>query len=262
MKIAVSGKGGVGKTTVAATLSRLLARDNFKVLAVDVDSNPNLGIALGLPPEKANDIVPICENHELIHERVGGEGGVYKLNPKADDIASKFGVSTKDNVNLLVVGTVRVAGTGCMCPAGALIKALLRKLILEKDEIVVLDLEAGLEHLGRGIVKNVDILLVVLEPNVKSIITAKRITELAKPLGVKKIAGIVNKILDGEEKEKIQSFEKEIGIPILVTLNYDPLVFEADSKGIPLLDYSPSSKVVKAIKELKNELVSYSWLSR
>ena len=254
MKIAVSGKGGVGKTTVAATLSRLLARDKFKVLAVDVDSNPNLGIALGLSPEKANTIVPVCENHELIHERVGGEGGVYKLNPKVEDIALKFGVTTKDDVNLLVVGTVRVAGTGCMCPAGALIKALLRKLVLEKDEVVVLDLEAGLEHLGRGIVKNVDVLLVVFEPNVKSILTAKRITELAKPLGVKKIVGIVNKLLDGEEKEKIQSFEKEIGIPILVTLNYDPLVFEADSKGIPLLDYSPSSKVVKAIKELKNEL--------
>ena len=161
MKIAITGKGGVGKTFIAGTLSRLLARDGFDVLAIDIDPAMNLSYALGIKSEMASKIIPISENQELIEERVG-TGPVYSLTPTVKDIAEKYGVKGPEGVLLLVMGTVRSGGSGCLCNANSLINALIRHLMLERKDVVIMDTEAGLEHLGRATVKGFEILLCVV----------------------------------------------------------------------------------------------------
>ena len=163
IKIAISGKGGVGKTTLSGTLARLFARKGYDVLAIDADPSMNLASALGIknPPK------PLTEFKELIDERAGGPAGVFKLNPKVDDIAGKFGVTGPDNVKLLVMGTIERGGSGCMCPASSFLKALMRHVILKLNSVVILDMEAGLEHLGRGTTKGIDYMLIVVEPGTR-----------------------------------------------------------------------------------------------
>lgn len=173
-KVAIAGKGGVGKTTIAATLARLLGRAGLSVLAIDADPAMNLASALGISPALAKTIVPISDNPNLIAERTGarpGEtsGAVFNLTPRVEDLASKLGVPASDNTRLLVLGTVKSAGSGCMCPANALLRALLRHLLLRKGEAVVMDIEAGLEHLGRGVIRGVDVVMTVVEPRPPSI---------------------------------------------------------------------------------------------
>ncbi len=192
IKIAISGKGGVGKTTLSGTLARLFARKGYDVLAIDADPSMNLASALGIknPPK------PLTEFKELIDERAGGPAGVFKLNPKVDDIAGKFGVTGPDNVKLLVMGTIERGGSGCMCPASSFLKALLRHVILKLNSVVILDMEAGVEHLGRGITKGIDYMLIVVEPGARSIETAGRIAELARQIDISKIGAIINKARD------------------------------------------------------------------
>ncbi|WP_309493044.1 AAA family ATPase [Candidatus Hecatella orcuttiae] len=256
MKVAVAGKGGVGKTTVAGTLSRLLAREGYRVLAVDADPAMNLAYTLGLPAEAAAKIVPLSENSELIRERTAFDAstGVYKLNPKVSDLAEKFGVPAPDGVQLLVMGTVKLGGTGCMCPANALLRALLRNLLLERGEAVVMDMEAGLEHLGRGTVRGVEALLVVVEPGGQAVETAKRIEHLAQDLGIPKLYGVGNKLRSKEEEDFIRQTLSACGIPLLEMIPYDLKLAEADRVGKAPLDYSPSCPAVEAIKNLEESL--------
>lgn len=252
MKIAVCGKGGVGKTTVAATLARLLGREGVKVLAVDADPNTTLATALGVAADVAAKIVPLTENEELVKARTGIDpsravGSIFKLNPRVDDLAAKYGVAAPDNVTLLVAGTVRAGGSGCMCPSGALLKALIRHLILGSDEAFVMDMEAGIENLGRGTTRGMDALVVVVEPGQAAISTAARIRNLARDIGVEHIVAVANKVMDDRDRTVVASALAEQGIPLLAVIPFDPAVHQAGMLGKPPLDYAPKSPAMKAL---------------
>ncbi|MFQ5836557.1 MAG: AAA family ATPase, partial [Candidatus Bathyarchaeia archaeon] len=186
MKIAISGKGGVGKTLVAGVLADFFAKKGFKVLAIDADPSPNLALTLGIPLDEANKIVPVSENTQLLESKTRTSfPGVYRLSFTVDDIVEKFGVKSPYGMNLLVMGIIRSAGEGCTCPANAVIRELLRHLIVERDEVVVMDMEAGVEHMGRGTARHVDIMLIVADSSLKSLETAKKIYGLATEAGIK-----------------------------------------------------------------------------
>ena len=232
MKIAVSGKGGVGKTTVSAFLSMWLADQGHRVLAIDADPDSNLGAALGVP--NAGDILPLAHMKDLIAERTGATpgafGGFFKMNPKVDDLPEKIAVPVRDNLKLLVMGGVKKGGGGCVCPENVMLKNLVVHLILGRDEVIIMDMEAGVEHLGRATSSGVDLLLLVVEPGRRSIDTALRIKELAEDINLKRLGVVANKIRNEEDrkfiKEALQGFE------IIGFLPYDPKIIEADLKGI------------------------------
>ena len=254
MKVAVAGKGGVGKTTISGVLARLMARRGSKVLAIDADPAMNLWVSLGIPKEALANIIPLSENEDLIEERTGARpgsiGAVFSLTPKVSDIAEKYGIKGPDGVTLLVLGTVKAAGGGCMCPANALLKALLRHLLLDRKDVVIVDMEAGLEHLGRGVVKGVDALLAVVEPSYRAIETAAKVKKLAQDLGVKRIYAVGNKIGRAEEELFIRRETEKAGLDLLAAIPLDQAVPQAELAGLSPIDYAPQSEVVKAIEGL------------
>ena len=241
IKIAISGKGGVGKTTLSGTLARLLARKGYHVLAIDADPSMNLASALGIknPPK------PLTEFTELIDERAGGPAGVFKLNPKVDDIVEKFGVTGPDNVKLLVLGTVERGGSGCMCPASSFLKALLRHVLLKTNSVVILDMEAGVEHLGRGTTRGIDIMLIVVEPGARSIETAGRIVELARQIDIRKFGAVINKA--GGEAKDIENKLMSYGIEVFGIIPFDSSLVHADMENI-----APIEKGGAAVEAIKN----------
>ena len=258
MKVAVAGKGGVGKTLVAGTLARLLGREGIRVLAVDADPTPTLASTLGIPSDIAANIIPLTENDELVEERTGMDkktyGGMFKLNPRVSDLAEKFGISGPDNVTLLVAGTVTIGGAGCMCPAGALLKALIRHLIVGSDEAFVMDLEAGIENLGRGTSRGMDALITVVEPGQTSINTVERIQKLAHDISVDNVFAVGNKVMDDEDQAAIEVTLNELQIPLLASIPFDKTIRHANLKGIAPLDYAPKSPAVKAIQSIIPQL--------
>ncbi len=204
MKIAISGKGGVGKSTLAAALSLLIADKGKKVLAVDADPDANLASALGISNEEQKKIIPISKQAKLIEERTGAKvkqyGQIFKMNPEVSDIADNFAYDHK-GVALLVLGAVKKGGSGCACPENVLIRALVSDLILHKDETLIMDMEAGIEHLGRATAEGVDIMIVVIEPGQRSVDSAKSVLRMADEIGLKNIKLVANKV-DGPEDEK------------------------------------------------------------
>lgn len=233
MKLAVSGKGGVGKTTVAAVLARLLAFEGQNVLAIDADPSPHLGAALGIPPERMPE--PISRMEALIEERTqarkGSFGSFFKMNPKVEDLPDKLSV-LKDGIRLLLLGTVDRAGGGCVCPQSVLMKALVTHLFLRKEETLIMDMEAGVEHLGRATATAVDMMLVVVEPGLRSIETAQQIHRLSLELGIREVAVVANKVRGGKDMEAITAgLEQEL--PLLAFLPYEPKVVDADLEGVP-----------------------------
>jgi CO dehydrogenase maturation factor len=245
MKIAITGKGGVGKTTLAGTLARLLARDGMDVLAIDADPDMNLASALGIDKPPA----PLTEYEDLIDERAGGPAGMFKLNPKVDDVVERFGVVGPDGVRMLVMGTVDRGGSGCMCPASSFLRALLRHVVLKESSVVIMDMEAGIEHLGRGTTRGIDLMIVVVEPGARSLETAERIKRLGTDIGVTKFAAVINKAGE-EDLGAVESRLENMGIPVLGTIPYDSSLVKADLAGrSPVEEEGAAMAAIEGIKD-------------
>jgi len=257
MKIAVSGKGGVGKTLIAGALAHFFVKKGFKVLAIDADPSPNLALTLGISLDEASKIVPVSENPQLLESKTStGFAGVYRLSFRVDDIVEKFAVGSPYGVNLLVMGTVKSAGGGCTCPANAVIRALLQHLFVERDEVVVMDMEAGVEHMGRGTAKHVDIMLIVVDPSLKSMETARKIYWLATEAGIKKAFIIGNKIRNSSESELIQRFADDNKIPILDLVPNDERILKADMQGESPLKCGEDSVGITSIQKIGEKLLN------
>jgi len=237
MKIAISGKGGVGKTTLAGVMALILAQRGKKVLAIDADPDANLASALGFPEEMVGKLTPLVAMTPLVEERTGAKKGTYgamfKLNPRVDDIPDEFGVSYR-GVKLLVLGAISQGGAGCFCPENVLLKSLMRHLFIGRDEAVIVDMEAGLEHLGRGSTEFVDALIVVVEPGLRSISTTKQIRKLAADLGVKKVLAVGNKIATEEDRRIIEEHLSDF--EVLGHLSFNPKILQADRDGVSPYD--------------------------
>lgn len=240
MKIAISGKGGVGKTTLAALLAQVYADAGRNVLAVDADPSPCLAGALGFPAEERSQLHPISEMDELIYERTGAKpgttGGFFTINPRVDDIPGRFSVQYRD-VRLLEMGSVDTGGSGCICPESAMLKSLFTHLLFRKDDVLILDMYAGVEHLGRATVDFVDAMLIVVEPTRRSLGTATQIKTLAEDIGLTRFWLVGNKVRDEAEAAFLKS--ETPGIPLLGILPADMGVQEADRLGIPVYDHVP-----------------------
>ena len=252
MKIAVSGKGGVGKTTLAAFLIKALADDATQVLAIDADPAGHLGRALGLTGLDA--IIPITQMRELIAERTesrSGNGFFFKLNPRVEDLPQKLSLE-KEGIRLMVLGGVQKGGAGCICPESTLLKNLIRHLILDRHEAVVLDMEAGLEHLGRGTAAAVDCLMIVVEPGLRSLETARQILRLAADLGLKKTALVANKVRNAQDRDFILSQMPETRF--LDFLPFSEQVLAADREGAAPFKKDPEmlQRIKKILPFLRN----------
>jgi len=253
LKLAITGKGGVGKTTLASILARLYAAEGASVIAIDADPDANLGTSLGITPEELEQLTPITQLEELIQERTGSKpgtiGGFFKLNPQVDDIPDRFSIK-KDGIKLLVMGTIKKGGSGCICPESTLLKSLLTHLLLRRDEKVILDMEAGIEHLGRGTASAVDAFISVVEPGQRSLDTARSIRKLAADIGIKKFYVVGNKITGDTDKEfiinNLSDFE------VLGFISQNPKIAEADREGISA--YDMDTKVVSEVQAIKEKL--------
>jgi CO dehydrogenase maturation factor len=249
MKIAITGKGGVGKTTLAALLAQAYADAGRQVLAVDADPSPCLAGALGFPAELRARLHPIAEMDDLIYERTGAKpgtiGGFFTLNPRVDDIPERFSVVLRA-VRLLEMGSVDVGGSGCICPESAMLKTLFTHLLFRKDDVLILDMYAGVEHLGRATVDFVDAMLVVVEPTRRSLGTAAQIKKLANDIGLTHLWLVGNKVRNGDEAAFLQA--ESPGIPVLGILPADLAVQEADRLGIAAYDH------VSALRQAAQEM--------
>ncbi len=248
MKVAITGKGGVGKTTLSSTLARLYAAEGRTVLAADVDPDANLGLALGLSQDEVDSIVPISKMHGLAEERTGatGSGKFYKLNPYVADIPDIYAKDI-NGVKLLVMGTVDLGGSGCVCPEHVMLKAVLSSLTYRKNDVVIMDMEAGLEHLGRGTAANMDQFIVVIEPGARSVQTYRNVKRLAADLGVKRVRVVANKVADQADEEFIRNAIPEEDL--LGILHYNREVIDADRQGKSPYDFSPTA--VEEIRKIK-----------
>jgi CO dehydrogenase maturation factor len=247
MKLAISGKGGVGKTTFSALLIRTMNDMGKKVLAIDADPDANLAAALGIAD--SDRIIPIADMKEMIFERTGAQpgsiGGFFRLNPKVDDLPDALSVK-KDNIKLMRLGSVKKGGGGCLCPESTLLKALVMHIVLARDEVVVMDMEAGIEHLGRATAKAVDKLIVVVEPGRRSIDTAEHIRRLAAEIKLDQIFIVGNKIRNAKDEEFLRHHLKDF--EILGFLPYADNLIEADLSGASPYDVESAAKT--RVKEM------------
>lgn len=238
MKIAISGKGGVGKTTLAAALAILMARQGKKVLAIDADADANLAAALGLQEAEQHKIIPVSEQVALIEERTGAKvkqyGQIFKLNPEVSDIADNYATKI-GNIALLVLGAVEQGGSGCACPENVLIRALVTDLILYKDDILIMDMEAGVEHLGRATAQGVDTMIIVVEPGQYSIDSAFRVIRMANEIGLKNIRLVANKVKGKDDEEFIRKAFSDHNL--LGIIPYSEEIRLSDRTGNSILDH-------------------------
>ncbi len=259
MKIALSGKGGVGKTTLAAALALLLARKGQRVVAVDADPDANLAAALGIPPEKQHDIVPISRKAALIEERTGAKvkqyGQIFKLNPHVSDIAEDH-ATLHQGVALLVLGAVDQGGSGCACPENVLIRALVTDLILYKDDTLIMDMEAGVEHLGRATTRGVDAMVIVVEPGQRSLDSAGRIMSLGRDIGLSRFFIVANKV-SGQKDEVFvrESIVTMRGAELIGIIPLSETIRSSDRTGMSVID-GMDHETLELFKGILGELES------
>lgn len=255
MKIAITGKGGVGKTTFSSILSRMFAEDGYRVVAVDADPDANLASALGFTKEVYESIVPIADMKDVISDRTSSQSGtfnkMFKLNPKVDDIPQKY-CKEHNGVRLLTLGSVDYGGSGCVCPEHVLLKRLCSHLILQNKDVVIMDMEAGIEHLGRGTAQGVDAFIVVVEPGERSIHTYRKVKQLGGDIGVRKVFVVGNKIRNNEDEEFIKS-NLEDG-DLLGFINYNQEVINSDMNNKS--PYDESAYTRKQVNLIKKKLLS------
>jgi len=253
MKLAITGKGGVGKTSTSSILAWIYAREGKKVIAIDANPDANLATALGISAEEAEQITPIAEMKDLVEERTGAKpgsfGSIFKLNPKVDDIPERFSIQ-KDGIKLLVMGTVKKGDSGCLCPEGSLLKSLLSHLVLTRSEVVIMDMDAGVENVGRGTAKAVDAFIIIVEPGQRSFQTARAIRDLAKDLGVTKCYIIGSKCRNEDDRQFIVDNLPDFNI--LGFINYNRDIAEADRLGKSVFETAP--KAVAEATKIKEKL--------
>ncbi len=257
MKIAISGKGGTGKTTLAGVMARILAARGQKVLAIDADPDSNLASAIGIPPERLDGMRPLATMEAFIEERTarkkGAYGAFFKLNPRVDDIPERFSL-THEGVTLIVLGNIPRGGGGCFCPESALLKSLLAHVFIERTEWVIVDMEAGLEHLGRGTTAYMDALIVVVEPGMRSFQTARQVKRLATDIGIDRVYVVGNKVEgDGDDaliRDRMQDF------PLLGSISLNGTIVEADKKGVSPFDLDP--QVRREVEQIIDALAALS----
>ena len=254
-KIIITGKGGVGKTTIIATLSRLLARDGHRVLVIDCDPSMNLALSLGV---SLSDVHPLAENKADIHERLGlgmdKEEHTHGNGIEIDGVIEDYIVKTQDGVKLIVMGTIPYGGSGCLCSSIALVKLLIGYITAGDNDFVMVDSQAGVEIFGRGLASEFDFTFAVTEPMPKAVEVTRHVMKLSRDLGVKKQIVIVNKVEDGTECETI-SRELDCNADQMYSVRYDRNVIEADKKGLLILDYAPQASVVEDIQRIKEEIL-------
>jgi CO dehydrogenase maturation factor len=235
MKIAISGKGGTGKTFIAGCLATGFTRRGYPVIAIDADPSPNLAQSLGLSLSESARIVPVAQNEELIRLKTGTEHpGVFRMSFTVEDIIKNYCVQTPSGASLMVMGTVTSMGGGCTCPAHSVLKALFRHLVVEREEFVLLDMEAGIEHLGRGTAEHVDTLLVVTDADLKSLEIARTICRLASGSSIRNVGLVGNRVLNKRQERAILIFAQKHKIPVLALIPYDPDVVNTGMTGEPL----------------------------
>jgi CO dehydrogenase maturation factor len=237
MKFAVTGKGGTGKTTISGILAHLFARDGYRVLAVDADPDANLASAIGIPEDDADSITPISKQSQLVAERTGAKpkqfGQLFKMNPRVNDIPDSFCLEHK-GIKLLVMGAIQRGGAGCACPENVLLRSLLSEIILNRDEVVIVDMEAGIEHLGRATSRSIDRMLIVVEPGSRSISSAKTILKLAQDLEIESFGIIGNKVQDKTQENWIRNkFPQDL---LLGMVSYRDIIRESDQSKRPLIE--------------------------
>lgn len=253
MKIAVTGKGGVGKTTLAGTLARLFAAEGHKVLAVDADPDANMASSLGIPEEIFEQITPFSRMKEIARERTGSNGepgSLFILNPKVDDLPDMFCVE-HCGVKMLTMGTVDKGGGGCVCSEHALLKRLMQNLLVSREEVLIMDMEAGVEHLGRGTAEHVDALIIVVEPGRRSIQTARQIRSLARDIGIRNIFVVGSKVRETADKEFIAASLPDFSL--LGSISYHQSLVEADAAG--KAPFETGGSFMDEIRMIKENLV-------
>lgn len=253
MKIAITGKGGVGKTTLTSLLAYTYADRDYRVLAIDADPSPCLGAALGFPEELLQKLTPIARMNELIYERTGAQpgsvGGFFKLNPRVDDLPDRYSV-LQNGIRLLELGAVELGGAGCICPESAILRALTTHILLRRDEVVLMDMYAGVEHLGRATADAVDAMLIVVEPTARSLATAGQIKDLAEDLKLARLYVVGSKVQDDEDRTFIEANSPDL--PVLGHLADDPHVRQADREGVAV--YHLSRELAESARSIVDAL--------
>jgi CO dehydrogenase maturation factor len=253
MKVAVSGKGGSGKTTISGTLARSFAEDGLDVLAIDDDENPNLALTLGIDREQ--EVSPVPGDLLKRVETTGGETEL-ELAKTPDEIVADYGAAAPAGIRMLKMGEVDHAGNGCMCRAHSTAREVLSEVVEQREEVTVMDMVAGVEHLGRGTAKDVDTLLVVVEPYYKSLETGRRTKELAAELDIPDVRAVANKVRDEGDREAIEDFCANNDLEIAAVVPFDDAVRHADQDGTAPFDYDADSGAVRAIRGLADDLVA------